>query len=128
MKRCIVITHGPIGDALITAAEGIIGKQPGLFALSVTEMSASEIRLRLEALVNGPDEKDGVYILASLRGGSCWNVAAEVAKGKPHVVVISGANLSMLLSFITKRDALPFHELADTIKRDGIRGIEKLEL
>lgn len=128
MKHCIILTHGPVGEALITAVETIIGKQNGLHALSVTDMSVTEIRQRLEALVNAPDEQDGVCILASLKGGSCWNVAAQVANGKPNVTVVSGANLPMVLSFVTKRELLDLQELTETVEQDGLRGIARLKL
>lgn len=127
MKHCIILTHGPVGEALIAAVESITGEQEGLHALSVTEMSVTEIRQRLEALVNGPAEQEGICILASLKGGSCWNVAAAVAKGKSNVTVVSGANLPMLLSFITKRDSLNLLELAEAVEHDGLRGIERLK-
>jgi mannose/fructose-specific phosphotransferase system component IIA len=128
MKQCIILTHGPIGEALIAASESITGEQEGLHHLSVTEMSVTEIHQRLEALVNGPAEQDGVCILASLKGGSCWNVAAAVAKGKSNVTVVSGANLPMILSFIMKRDSLNLTELTKAIERDGLRGIKRLKI
>jgi len=128
MKECILLTHGPVGKALIMAVESITGEQKGLHALSVTEMSVTEIRQRLEALVNGPSEQNGICILASLKGGSCWNVAAAVAKGKSNLTVVSGANLPMLLSFVTKRDSMDLQELTEAMEKDGLRGIERLKM
>ena len=66
-------------------------------------------------------------ILASLKGGSCWNVAAAIAKDHGHARVISGINLPMALSFMTKRDLLALEELADVLVKDGIRSVVKLE-
>lgn len=124
MKHAILLTHGPIGEAMIEAAKGITGLDEGLHPLSVANMSVQEIAARLLSLINAPDEKqDGVIILASLKGGSCWNVAISVAKDQEKVRVVSGLNLSMVLSFITKRNNLSLDELSEQITQDGLRGI-----
>ena len=127
MKNAILVTHGPIGEAIIEAVRGIMGVDDGLHAISVTNMSVAEISDRLSALVNAPEEQqDGVIIMASLIGGSCWNVSVAAARNNPKVRVVSGVNLPMVLSFMTKRDSLPLDELARVVKRDGIRGIDQL--
>ncbi|HOT96263.1 MAG TPA: hypothetical protein PLG50_06690 [bacterium] len=124
MKHAILLTHGPIGEALIEAVRGIMGLDEGLHALSVTDMSITEIASRLEAMVSGPDEKqDGVIIMASLRGGSCWNVAVGTGSGRSNVRIVSGVNLPMVLSFITKRQDLSLDALAEEVEQDGQRGI-----
>lgn len=124
MKHAILLTHGPIGEALIEAVRGIMGLDEGLHALAVTDMSIAEITSRLKALVSGPDERqDGVLILASLRGGSCWNVAVSIASDYKHVRVLSGVNLPMVLSFITKRESLSLDDLAAEVQHDAARSI-----
>ncbi|OGC00698.1 hypothetical protein A2V82_02970 [candidate division KSB1 bacterium RBG_16_48_16] len=128
MKHAVLLTHGPIGDAIIEAVKGIMGIEDGLHALSVTNMSVAEITQRLLSLINAPEEKsDGVVILASLKGGSCWNVAVSVAKDHPHIQVVSGLNLPMVLTFMTKRESHAIDELATTLEKDGVRGISKFE-
>lgn len=128
MKHAVLLTHGPIGDAIIEAVKGIMGIEDGLHALSVTNMSVAEITQRLLSLINAPEEKsDGVVILASLKGGSCWNVAVSVAKDHPHIKVVSGLNLPMVLTFMTKRESHAIDELATTLEKDGVRGISKFE-
>lgn len=124
MINAVFVTHGPVGHALIEAVRGIIGMDEGLHALSVTNMSVEEIYQRLSALVNAPEEKrDGIIILASLKGGSCWNVSAAIAQKHKNVKVISGVNLPMALSFVTKRNDYSLDELALEIERDGEQGI-----
>ncbi len=125
MKHAILLTHGPIGEALIEAARGVMGVDEGLHALSVTNKSAEEIAWRLKALLDAPEERqEGVIILASLKGGSCWNVAAALARDHQMIRVISGLNLSMVLSFLNKRDSLSLDELSQQIVQDGLRGID----
>ncbi len=124
MIHGIILTHGPIGDAMIEAVRGIMGLDEGLHSLIVNNMSVTEISARLSALIHAPEVKqDGVIVMASLKGGSCWNVAVAVAKDHAHVRVISGVNLSMVLSFVTKRDLLTLEKLADAVVKDGLRGI-----
>lgn len=128
MKNAILITHGPIGDAIIEAVRGIMGVDEGLHALSVTDMSLAEISARLAALVNAPENQDdGLIVMASLKGGSCWNVSAAIAGNNPNVRVVSGVNLPMVLSFVTKRDSLSLDDLVETLERDGQRGVVKFE-
>ena len=126
MINAIFVTHGPIGDAIIEAIRGIIGIDEGLHALDVMNMSAEEIYQRISALVNAPKKKDeGLIIMASLKGGSCWNVSASIARNHPKVKVVSGVNLPMALSFITKRQDYALPQLAEEIRKDGEKGIEE---
>lgn len=124
MINGILVTHGHIGEAIIEAVKGIIGTGEGLYSLNVMNMSVEEIHHRILALVNAPEEKDeGVIIMASLKGGSCWNVSAAIARMHHNVRLVSGVNLPMVLSFVTKRSVLPLTELAAQIKKDGEQGI-----
>ena len=69
MIHAMILTHGPIGEAMIEAVRGIMGLDEGLHSLMVNNMSVKEINDRLLALINAPDEKqDGVIIMASLKG------------------------------------------------------------
>ncbi|MDZ7272282.1 MAG: PTS sugar transporter subunit IIA [candidate division KSB1 bacterium] len=123
MPSCVLVTHGPVADALAKAAQSVMGDISGVHALSVSPLSLETILEKLEALANSPEAQDGLLILATLRGGSCWNAACKIAQRHPHVRVISGVNLPMLLSFLTKRDRLSFPQLVETVCRDGVRGI-----
>jgi len=128
MKQGVVIAHGPLGAAYIEAAKTIMGSDEGLFSLSVTDMSVEEIASRLGSIVNETREDvDGIVIMACLRGGSSWNVSAAVAKDKPHVRLVSGVNLAMLLTFLTRRDVLSLDELAEKLKTEAIKGVTVLE-
>jgi PTS system mannose-specific IIA component len=128
MKRGILITHGPIGAAIIEAVRGIIGTDEGLYALSVNEFSALDLTRKLEKLIDDSDDGDGVILMASLKGGSCWNVSAMSSRHRRNVRTLSGVNLPMVLSFITKREKLSLDDLAKKLAEDGKRGIDFLNL
>ncbi len=128
MKHAALITHGPMGSALIEAVRNIIGMDEGLHALSVTDMTLEEINHRLLAIVKAPHEQqDGLVIMACLKGGSTWNVSAGIAMNYQNVRVVSGVNLPMILSFVTKRETYSLDELVEEIINDGLRGITTLK-
>ncbi|MDZ7721292.1 MAG: hypothetical protein U5R06_00335 [candidate division KSB1 bacterium] len=128
MIRGIIIAHGHIGEAFIDAVNSIVGECVELYSLSVSDMSAADIRDRLLALVNAPlTEKKGIVIMACLKGGSSWNVAASIAAENDRVRVLSGVNLSMVLAFLTKRKTMELDELTAEIRKRGQTGVDMLK-
>ena len=127
MIKGIIIAHGHIGDAFIDAVESIVGQCEELYAVSVSDLSAADIRERLLALVNAPQaENEGVVIMACLKGGSSWNVAASIAAENKRVRVLSGVNLSMVLAFLTKRTLMELDSLSVEIQKRGRTGVDLL--
>jgi len=122
----IVLTHGKIGVALIGAAESIFGEIDNIHALSTTNLSLIDINTKLKKIISSQSWEHGTIIMVSLMGGSCWNSGVGLARQLPKVEVVSGVNLTMLISFLSKRERYPLPELAEIIKKDGIRGIERL--
>ena len=123
MIACALVTHGPVADALTEAARSIIGDVKGVHSVSVSPLSLEEIHRRLKKIAERKDCKDGLIIMATLKGGSCWNAARKIALEYPNVRVLSGVNLPMLLSLLTKRDRLALDQLAEAVCRDGVSGI-----
>ena len=128
MIKGVLLSHGQIAQAVFEAAQRILGDIEGIQMLSVTSLSAVDIYQRLESAIREIEAKDGVVILVSLKGGSGWNAAAKLAKTNAKIEVVSGLNLPMFLSFVTKRDKIPFSELTETLCKDAIRGINVLLL
>ena len=125
MTGLILLTHGSLGVALEQTASLILGGQENVEVVSSGELSPVEIASRLESIVESPENhSNGVVILVDLKGGNTWNVACKIAHERPWVKVVSGANLAMLLSFFTKRNALQLDELAKKLVDDGHRGID----
>jgi len=121
----IVLTHGKIGDALIVAAKSILGEFDNIYALSTTNLSLIDINKNLRQIISSQNWEDGTMVMVSLMGGSCWNSGVGLARQLPKTEVVSGANLIMLISFLTKRDRYSLPELAEIIKEDSIRGIKR---
>ncbi|MFQ5825231.1 MAG: PTS sugar transporter subunit IIA [bacterium] len=125
MTSCIVLSHGKVAQALVDASKKIIGECSHLYAVSCEGLNPKTLYEKLTHLIESEELKDGLFILVGLHGGSCWNVAAKVVQNKDKVELISGLNLSIVLSFITKRDQYSFEELGEVLMRNGVRGISK---
>ena len=129
MTGLILLTHGTLGRALYLTSCQILGDQENVEVVSSGELSPAEIFQRIESIVEGPENRsDGVFILVDLKGGNTWNVACKVAYNRPWVQVISGANLTMLLSFFTKRETQSPDQLAETLVQDAHRGIDRFQI
>lgn len=124
----IVLTHGQIGAALIDAAASILGELDNIAALSTANLSFFDINAQLHQVIARQHWEGGTIVMVSLKGGSCWNSALALARELPKIEVISGANLTMLISFLSKRDRFSVSELAAIVKEDSIRGIDRFAI
>ncbi|HEX9654345.1 MAG TPA: PTS sugar transporter subunit IIA [bacterium] len=125
MVGCLLLSHGNIARALLDASRKIVGDCPNVYALDCEHVTTNILYERIAHLIESENLKDGLAILVCLRGGTCWNVAAKIARDFPKVVVVSGANLSIVMSFITKHNKVSFDELADVLVEDGKRAVSQ---
>lgn len=120
----IILTHGPIASAIIKSAETILGKVDNIYPLSTTGFSLRDLVAKLDEIIANEKSDSGILIMASLKGGTCWNAAVAVARKNENIKVVSGVNLPMIISFVTKRNRLSLDDLMQTIYQDGIKGID----
>jgi len=124
--RGIIITHALLAEAFIATVEQIAGKQEYLQALSNLGLSNDELARRMrEFLADG----EPTIIFTDFNAGSTYAVARQVVdscrpKENAACAALTGVNLPMLISFVTKRDQLPFADLVEILRQDGHRGIQ----
>ena len=128
MAGCLIISHGQIARAYIDVCRQMVGTADSLFTLDCSKLTAKDLYKEMLRLLEKEKLSDGLIILVSLRGGSCWNVAVKISKQYPNVEVISGLNLPLILSFLTKKDKYKFSELKEIVYKDGIRGINRIDI
>lgn len=126
MIGCLILSHGKLAEAYLDASRQIVGECQNLYALNCENLTPKGLHERITHLIESEDLKDGLFILVSLRGGSCWNVAARIVREYENIQLLSGVNLSVILSFITKQDQYNFREFGEVLLRDGQRGISCL--
>lgn len=107
-RRGVVVAHGDLAVGLVDAVRRIAGVDDHvLTALSNEGLGPDGIRDRLDDILgDGP----GV-VFSDLREGSCGMVGRRVCLERGDRLLVTGANLPMLLDFVTHRD-LPLAELA----------------
>ena len=104
----VVVTHGQLATELVNSAEMIVGDLPHFAAVSIgwhddVEHAREEIGRAIERVrhaLGGPETVDGgnppgVLVLSDMFGGTPANLAVTFVS--PHVEVITGVNLPMLI-------------------------------
>jgi mannose/fructose-specific phosphotransferase system component IIA len=126
LVRGIIIAHADLAKGFVATVEAIIGPQENMVALSNSQYSRED----LDRLIKGYlDDGMPTVIFTDFAAGSTYAAArlainAYCQPGQATCDAISGVNLPMLLSFITKRENLTFPTLVETLRQDGHRGIQ----
>jgi PTS system mannose-specific IIA component len=126
MLGILIVTHGKLGEALISAATHIVGKPLShVRALSVDGLDDPDTLLSTaRAMAQQLDQGDGVLVLSDICGGTPCNVATRlVAQGR--IDAVSGVSLPMLVRALTYRDR-PLAEVVAKALIGGTEGVIRL--
>ena len=123
MVKLVLVTHGNLAAEMLQTASQILGKAAEeVQTLSVTTSTSIEQgSAALKKLI--ADAPEGVVILTDIFGGSATNIALTASKECAKCHVITGLNLSMLLTALNSRKKLNDKELAEKIESDGKRAV-----
>lgn len=124
MIGIVIVTHSQLGDALIEAAEFIIGKRPeSLVSVSIDlNESADALRGKIADGIKKVQSKEGVLILTDMFGGTPSNLSYSfLEEGK--IEVISGVNLPILIQAANTRTKTNLSKLAVKLETFGKKSI-----
>jgi mannose PTS system EIIA component len=116
MIGILVISHEPLGTALISCTRHVFGRlPPQLAALDVIpDEDTTVATLAARQLYARISDGSGVLVLTDIYGATPSRIAAKLAE--PYrCVVIAGANLPMLVKAINYRKGRDLEEVADLI-------------
>ena len=123
----MLITHGRLGEELLRCAEAIVGKQPDvrILGLDVSE-GPGPYEQKIAAALAEMRNPDGVIVLADMMGGTPCNAALRQCR-EPEwpFEVVTGVNLPMLISVLSKRNSLKLEALAKKVTEDAPRNITR---
>ena len=132
----VVVTHGQLATELVNSAEMIVGDLPHFAAVSIgwhedVDHAREEIGRaieRVQTVAGGataapqPGEpRAGVLVLSDMFGGTPANLAVTFVS--PHVEVITGVNLPMLIKLARPQQQTDLQALAREMREHGRNAI-----
>jgi PTS system mannose-specific IIA component len=126
----VVVTHGQLATELVNSAEMIVGDLPQLVAVSIgwhdaVEHAKEEIARAIARVRASAGEQDAehvsVLVLTDMFGGTPANLAVTFVS--PHVEVVTGVNLPMLIKLARPARNADLLTLARELREDGRNAI-----
>lgn len=105
--RIVVAAHGPLAASFVASAALICGPIDDCATVHLDPADSPEsFRDRLLDAMGDAGTTRPLLLLTDLAGGTPSNVSLAVSRGLPHVVVISGINLAVLVEAVTSVETL----------------------
>ncbi|MEW6079331.1 MAG: PTS fructose transporter subunit IIA [Thermodesulfobacteriota bacterium] len=124
MTGILIVTHQRLGEAMIEAAEFVLGFKPeGVAAVSIDlKEPAEKLREKIAEGIKSVKSEKGVLILTDMFGGSPSNLSYSFLE-EGRVEVLSGINLPILLKAIRARQDMPLTDLIREVEAFGKKSI-----
>jgi PTS system mannose-specific IIA component len=124
MIGIVIVTHSQLGEALIGAAEFIIGSRPGSIESISIDLSenAEKLRKKIDQGIKKVMGQEGVIILTDMFGGTPSNLSYSFLE-EGHIEVLSGVNLPILIQAVNMRKKKELGQLAADLEAFGKKSI-----
>ncbi len=124
MIGIVIVTHSQLGEALIGAAEFIIGSRPeSIESVSIDlSESAEKLREKIARGIKKVKEQEGVIILTDMFGGTPSNLSYSFLE-EGHIEVLAGVNLPILIQAVNTRKKMELDQLAANLEAFGKKSI-----
>lgn len=127
MIGILVATHGDFGNALLSSAELIVGKQDNIKTLGLYHGdNIDAFREKVKESIDSLQDGDGVLVFVDVYGGSPSNATAlntQAYSQNSRFECITGVNMPMFLEALTTRASLNLKELKELCISVGQKGI-----
>ncbi|NDL62129.1 PTS sugar transporter subunit IIA [Acerihabitans arboris] len=119
MREVFIASHGQYAEGIISGLDLLIGSDHGITPIcaycgdigSTADLAQRFNAIALEAARRGNE----LVLFTDMQGGSVNNTAVQVMMDYPHMHVISGANLIMLMEFCMSERTETAARVADAI-------------
>jgi PTS system mannose-specific IIA component len=123
MVGILIVSHGRLAQALISAAQSLVGNFQKVRGISIWPRDREEeVRDRIQKAITEVNEGEGVVILTDVLGGTPTNLSLPFLE-KENVEVVTGVNMPMLLTLSSYRKGRSLRELVRLVKKSGRRSI-----
>jgi len=124
MIGIVIVTHSQLGEALIGAAEFIIGSRPDSIESVSIDLSenAEKLRSKIDRGIKEVMGQEGVIILTDMFGGTPSNLSYSFLE-EGRIEVLSGVNLPILIQAVNMRKKKALDQLAADLETFGKKSI-----
>ena len=125
MIGIVIVTHGQLGNALIEAAEFILGNRPEAIESVSIDLSenAEKLRDKIARRIKKVQGREGILILTDMFGGTPSNLSYSFLE-EGHIEVLSGVNLPVLIQAASLRGKeMNLEDLAANLEIFGKKSI-----
>jgi PTS system mannose-specific IIA component len=124
MIGIVIVTHSQLGEALIGAAEFIIGSRPESIESVSIDLSenAEKLREKIARGIKKVKTQEGVIILTDMFGGTPSNLSYSFLE-EGHIEVLAGVNLPILIQAVNTRKKMELDQLAANLEAFGKKSI-----
>ena len=103
MIGIVIVAHGGLAKEYLAAVEHVVGKQPGIRAISIApDHNRSSKQEEICDAADEVDIGDGVVVVVDMFGGSPSNLSLRACNPDNRKIVY-GANLPMLIKLAKSR-------------------------
>jgi PTS system mannose-specific IIA component len=122
----VIVAHGGLAREYLAALEHVVGKQPGMVAVSIeVEDDSGAKQAEIDAAVTEVDTGAGVVVVTDMFGSTPSNLAVGACR-KPIHTVLYGANLPMLVKLAKARHK-PFDDAVACALTAGRKYINSID-
>ena len=126
MIGIVIVAHGGLAREYLSAVEHVVGRQPGIRAISIEE--DHDRQKKQQEICEAADEVDtgdGVVVVTDMFGGSPSNLSLRACAPTDRKILY-GANLPMLIK-LAKSRALSVDEAVKTAMDAGRKYIDSFD-
>ena len=124
--HALLVTHGGLGEALLSSARQIYDADAVVDVLSNDGCGAEEL---VNAIGDWLDSHPGpALLMVDVGGGSCGIAARRAGASREECWILGGVNLAMLLTYMGNQGSREGESLVTKILDRALNAIDRLEL
>lgn len=113
----LIATHADLAQALVRAAESVVGPVEDVTIVSNLGLSKDELEEAIEEQVKGWSY--GGLVFVDFWGSSCHTCGATAARKHGEVIIFTGVNLPLFLDYLYNREKFDVVALAERLQQKG---------
>lgn len=122
----VIVTHGPLAEALRAAAGQVVGDVRALEAVSNEGCSLETMTTKVRAAIERLGTT-GTIVFVDSRGSSCATSSFGALQDLPNVRIIAGVNLPMLVDFLLRREDYDLDRMVERLLQRGRSSVQLLK-